>query len=159
MSGPDWTLPPAPDWTKVIAERDAAIAAAEDAIVRWEWQSLDAVLERAGPFAAERVGRSSVRLRRNWTPRDRPTPSSTAGTSRNAFASRASSPRSVATSPRNGITSSPTGSARMATTSASTATGFPTGLSDGRRIGLAESVLSERGTTSLPARRFTTSSL
>jgi hypothetical protein len=70
VSDPDWTAPPAPDLARIRDELDAAVAEAFDAVVRWEWQPLDAVLERPGPFAAERVGRSPVRLRRNWAPRD-----------------------------------------------------------------------------------------
>lgn len=65
-----WEEPVAPAWCDIYERLDAAIDEAVKSVVRWEWQPVDLLWENPRPVAAERVGRSPARARRNWTPRD-----------------------------------------------------------------------------------------
>lgn len=66
----DWDEPPVPAWEEIHDQIESAVAEAITEVVRWEWQPVDMLWENPRPLAAERVGRSPGRARRNWTPRD-----------------------------------------------------------------------------------------
>jgi hypothetical protein len=71
LSTCDWPDASGPDWARIPEELDEAIAEAHAAVVRWEYQHVDALLESPRPFASEQSGRSPVAPRPpGWKPRD-----------------------------------------------------------------------------------------
>lgn len=71
MSGLDWSPPPAPPLAQIQAEIGTVLAAAEAAVVRWEWQPLASSLESPEPFGRRQIGGDPPKRRPpSWVPRD-----------------------------------------------------------------------------------------